>query len=167
MPFAASETDRSRSTTRRCRPDPADPALAQARWQREDDVAPRQAHKFPEGSMRWLRRCVLACVVASLPACITWKEIPVPEPPAPPNVVTDVSRIRLQNGQSAEFLTLVVATDSLFGIRNNIARTRMTVSFDQVQRIEVRKKDPARTLGLLGLVALGAYYSGITGFKPQ
>jgi hypothetical protein len=78
-----------------------------------------------------------------------------------------MSRIRLTNGQSVDFLTLVVATDSLFGVRNNLARTRMTVSFDQVQRIEVRQKDPVRTLGVIAVVALGIFYSGIAGISPR
>jgi hypothetical protein len=116
--------------------------------------------------MSW-RSLLLASLVVGNTSCVVWREVPLPQPPAPPNVVTDVSRVRLQNGQSAEFLTLVVATDSLFGIRNNLARTRMSVSFEQVRRVEVRKKDPIRTLGVLALVAVGAAYSGITGFKPK
>jgi hypothetical protein len=105
--------------------------------------------------------------VALLPACVTWKEVPIPQPPAPPNVVTDLSRVRLHSGQFAEFLTLVVATDSLFGVRNNMARTRMSVSFDQVQRIEVRKKDGFRTLALIAAIGVGAFYSGAMGVKPK
>lgn len=116
--------------------------------------------------MRWRRRIAPALLVLST-GCITWREIPVPTPPAPPNVLTDVSRVRLNNGESPEFLTLVVATDSLFGVRNNLARTRMSVSFDQVRRIEVRKKDGPKTFGLLTLIAIGAFYTGVTGIKPR
>jgi hypothetical protein len=106
-------------------------------------------------------------VLMWLPGCVRWKQVPVPTPPAPPNVVSNMSRIRLTNGQSVEFLTLVVATDSLFGIRNNLARTRMSISFDQVQRIEVRQKDPVRTLGIIALVAAGIFYSGMAGIEPR
>lgn len=106
-------------------------------------------------------------VLMCLPGCVRWKQVPVPTPPAPPNVVSNMSRIRLTSGQSVEFLTLVVATDSLFGIRNNLGRTRMSISFDQVQRIEVRQKDPVRTLGLLALIAAGIFYSGIAGIEPR
>ena len=116
--------------------------------------------------MRWRRRFLPALVVLST-GCITWREIPVPTPPAPPNVLTDVSRVRLTNGESPEFLTLVVATDSLFGVRNNLARTRMSIGFEQVRRIEVRKKDGPKTLGLLTVLAVGAFYTGLTGFKPK
>lgn len=117
--------------------------------------------------MRWLRGAAVVGLAAILSGCVTWRQIPVPTPPAPPNVVTDVSRVRLRNGQSAEFLTLVVATDSLFGIRNNLARTRMAVSYDQVRRIEVRKKDPIRTLGVITLVVVAAAWTGVTGFTPR
>ena len=117
--------------------------------------------------MHWRQRVLAIVMAVTLPGCVTWREIPVPTPPAPPNIVTDLSRVRLNTGQDAEFLTLVVATDSLFGIRNNLARTRMSVSFEQVRRIEVRKKDPLRTLGVITLVLVVATYSGITGFKPK
>jgi hypothetical protein len=117
--------------------------------------------------MHRFKRMAVMLVLMCLPGCVRWKQVPVPTPPAPPNVVSNVSRIRLTNGQSVEFLTLVVATDSLFGIRNNLARTRMSISFDQVQRIEVRQKDPVRTLGLLALVAAGIFYSGIAGIEPR
>jgi hypothetical protein len=106
-------------------------------------------------------------VLVVLPGCVRWKPIAVPTPPAPPNVISNMSRIRLTNGESVEFLTLVVATDSLFGVRNNLPRTRMTVSFDQVQRIEVREKDAVRTLGLIGVIALGIFYSGMAGIQPR
>jgi hypothetical protein len=110
-------------------------------------------------------RLLLVVSVALLPACVTWKRVPIPEPPAPPNVLTDVSRVRLNNGQSTEFLTLVVATDSLLGVRNNLARTRMSVSFDQVRSIEVRKKDALKTLALLGAITVGVLYSGMAGVR--
>ena len=87
---------------------------------------------------QWKRVALMACL-AGAPACTRWKHVPLPTPPAPPNVVSDLSRVRLNTGQSVEFLTLVVATDSLFGVRNNEARTRLTVSFDQVSRVEVRE----------------------------
>ncbi|HEX6314826.1 MAG TPA: hypothetical protein VFZ73_08205 [Gemmatimonadaceae bacterium] len=115
---------------------------------------------------RWNRMAVML-VLMCLPGCVRWKQVPVPTPPAPPNVVSNMSRIRLTNGQSVEFLTLVVATDSLFGIRNNLARTRMSISFDQVQRIEVRQKDPLRTLAVIGLIAAGIFFSGAAGIEPR
>jgi hypothetical protein len=115
--------------------------------------------------MRQLRLLTVAVVVLLLPACVTWKQVPIPEPPAPPNVLTDLSRVRLNNGQSAEFLTLVVATDSLLGVRNNLARTRMSISFDQVRAIEVRKKDAFKTLALLTAITLGVLYSGAAGVR--
>ena len=82
-------------------------------------------------------------------------------------MISNPSRVHLTSGQSVEFLTLVVATDSLFGIRNNESRMRLTVSLDQVRRIEVRQKDAPRTLGLLGLIMGGLYYSGAAGFGPN
>ena len=115
---------------------------------------------------RW-QRIALMTVLAGMPGCMRWKPVTVPTPPAPPSVVPSLSRIRLNTGQSVEFLTLVVATDSIFGIRNNLARTRMTVSFDQVNRIEVRQKDPVRTLALLAAVMAGLFFSGATGFEPR
>lgn len=115
---------------------------------------------------RWNRMAVML-VLMCLPGCVRWKQVPVPTPPAPPNVVSNMSRIRLTNGQSVEFLTLVVATDSLFGIRNNLARTRMSISFDQVQRIEVRQKDPLRTLAVIALIAGGIFFSGAAGIEPR
>lgn len=115
------------------------------------------------------RMCwILLAALSSLPACVRWRPVAVPTPPAPPNVVSDRSRIQLKaTGQRVEFLTLVVATDSLFGIRNNQARTRLTVSFDQVSKIEVRQKDPVRTLGILTAVGLGLFFSGALGIKPK
>jgi hypothetical protein len=82
-------------------------------------------------------------------------------------VVSDLSRVRLTNGQSVGFLTLVVATDSVFGGRNNLARTRLTISHDQVRRIEVRQKDPFKTLAVIAIVMAGAYYSGGLGVGPN
>jgi hypothetical protein len=114
---------------------------------------------------RWMRIALMAILVG-LPGCVRWKQVPVPTPPAPASLVPSLSRIRLNSGQSVEFLTLVVATDSIFGIRNNMARTRMTVSFDQVNRIEVRQKDPVRTLAVIAVVMVGLYFSGATGFEP-
>jgi hypothetical protein len=66
-----------------------------------------------------------------------------------------------------DFLTLVVATDSIFGVRNNLARTRLTVSFDQVRRIEVRERDTFKTLVVLGAVVGAIYYSGAMGLGPN
>jgi hypothetical protein len=114
---------------------------------------------------RWKRIAVLAGLIVA-PGCVRWKQVPVPTPPAPPNVISNLSRLRLASGQSVDFLTLVVATDSLFGVRNNLARTRMTVSLDQVRRIEVREKDPVRTLAVIGLVVVGIYLSGAAGIQP-
>lgn len=115
---------------------------------------------------RWKRMAVLA-VLIGLPGCMRWKQVPVPTPPAPPNVVSNMSRVRLKTGQSVSFLTLVVATDSLFGVRNNLARTRMSISFDQVNRIEVREKDTFRTLALLALIGGAIYWSGAAGVGPN
>ena len=115
---------------------------------------------------RWKRMAVMATLVA-LPGCVRWKRVPVPTPPAPPNVISNMSRVLLKTGQSVDFLTLVVATDSIFGVRNNLARTRLTVSFDQVQRIEVREKDALRTFLLLGAIGFGIYYSGAAGVGPN
>lgn len=115
---------------------------------------------------RWKRMAVMA-LLAATPGCTRWKHVPIPVPPAPPNVVSDLSRVRLTNGLSVDFLTLVVATDSIFGVRNNLARTRLTVSHDQVRRIEVRQKDPFKTLTVIALVLGGAYYSGALGLGPN
>jgi len=134
--------------------------------QPNDDTAPTPALDTPESAMRWRRR-VLPALVALLTGCVTWREIPIPTPPAPPNVLTDVSRVRLTTGEAPEFLTLVVATDSLFGVRKNLARTRMSIALEQVRRIEVRKKDGPKTLGLLTLIAVGAFYTGVTGARPR
>ena len=115
-----------------------------------------------------MQRWNLALMVSllGLPGCMRWKQVPVPVAPAPPSVVPSLSRIRLNSGQSVEFLTLVVATDSIFGIRNNLARTRLTVSFDQVNRIEMRQKDPVRTLAVMAAVLAGIYFSGVAGIEP-
>ena len=115
---------------------------------------------------RWKLMAVMALLTATQ-GCTRWKHVPTPVPPAPPNVVSDRSRVRLTNGQSVDFLTLVVATDSVFGVRNNLARTRLTISHDQVRRIEVRQKDPIKTLAVLALVLGGAYYSGAMGLGPN
>jgi hypothetical protein len=106
-------------------------------------------------------------LLVSMPACMRWKQVPVPTPPAPPNVVSNLSRVRLSNGQRVDFLTLVVATDSIFGVRNNLGRTRMTISFDQVQRIEVREKDTFKTLAILAIIGGAIYYSGAAGVGPN
>ena len=115
---------------------------------------------------RWKLMVVMAFLAATQ-GCTRWKHVPVPVPPAPPNVVSDLSRVRLNNGQSVGFLTLVVATDSIFGVRNNLARTRLTISHDQVRRIEVRQKDPFKTLSIIAIVVAGAYYSGALGLGPN
>jgi hypothetical protein len=115
---------------------------------------------------RW-QRIVAMVLLLGLPGCIRWKQVPIPVPPAPPHVVSDPSRIRLTNGQSVGFLTLVVASDSLFGVRNNFARSRVTISHDQVRRVEVRQKDPVKTLALLGAILGGLYYSGAMGLGPN
>ena len=115
---------------------------------------------------RWKLVTVMA-LLAATQGCTRWKHVPVPVPPAPPNVVSDLSRVRLTNGQSVGFLTLVVATDSIFGVRNNLARTRLTISHDQVRRIEVRQKDPFKTLAVIAIVMAGAYYSGGLGVGPN
>jgi hypothetical protein len=115
---------------------------------------------------RWKLMTVMALLVG-MPGCVRWKQVPVPIPPAPPNIISNMSRVRLNNGQSVGFLTLVVATDSIFGIRSNLARTRLTVSFDQVSRIEVREKDPIRTFALLGVIGFGLWYSGGLGVGPN
>lgn len=115
---------------------------------------------------RWKRLAVLMVLVA-LPGCVRWRQVPVPTPPAPPNVVANLSRVRLGTGQAVEFVTLVVAPDSLFGVRNNLARTRMAISHDQVRRIEVRQKDPLRTMGILAVIAGVVFYSGMAGIQPK
>jgi hypothetical protein len=115
---------------------------------------------------RWKRILILA-ILAALPGCVRWRQVPVPTPPAPPNVVANLSRVRLGNGQAVEFVTLVVAPDSLFGVRNNLARTRMAISHDQVRRIEVRQKDPIRTLAIIGVVAGFVFYTGMAGIQPR
>lgn len=115
------------------------------------------------------RRTQVALVALMLghSACVRWTQVPVPTPPAPPNVISNLSRVHLNTGQSVEFLTLVVATDSLFGVRNNESRLRLTVSLDQVKRIEVRQKDAAKTLGVIGIILGGLYYSGAAGVGPN
>ena len=115
---------------------------------------------------RWKWMAVMA-LLAGTQGCMRWKHVPIPTPPAPPNVVSDLSRVRLTNGQKVDFLTLVVATDSVFGVRNNLARTRLTISFDQVQRIEVRQKDPIKTFGVIAVVLGGLYFSGAAGVGPN
>ena len=115
---------------------------------------------------RW-KRVALVISLVGLPGCMRWKEVPAPKPLTPPNVIANRSRVRLTTGQSVEFLTLVVAPDSLFGVRNNLARTRLTVSLDQVRRIEVRHKDPVRTLAVFGVILFGLYYSGAAGLGPN
>ena len=115
---------------------------------------------------RW-NRMTLLVLLAGMPACVRWKQVPVPTPPAPPNVVANMTRVRLTNGQSTEFKALVVATDSIFGVRNNLAGTRMSISLDQVRRIEVREKDPLKTLALMAVVLGGIYYSGAAGLGPN
>jgi hypothetical protein len=117
--------------------------------------------------MHQWKRIVAAALLIGLPGCVRWKQVPVPAPPAPPNVVTDLSRVRLTTGQSVDFLTLVVAPDSLFGVRNNLARSRMTISFDQVRRIEVRQKDPAKTLAIFGIIIGTLYFTGAAGVGPN
>lgn len=115
--------------------------------------------------MRRRLRSLLVLSVVALPGCVTWHQIPIPEGPAEPRVVANLTRVRLNSGQSPEFLTLVVATDSLVGIRNNEGRTRMAVSLEQVLRIEERKKNAVRTFGLLGALAFGILYTGAAGPK--
>jgi hypothetical protein len=114
----------------------------------------------------WKGLVAVACLVA-MPGCLRWKLVPIPTPPAPPNVVSNLSRVRLNSGQDVEFVTLVVATDSIFGIRNNDARTRLTISFDQVRRVETREKDPLKTLGFMGALLFGLWYSGAAGLGPN
>lgn len=115
---------------------------------------------------RW-QRVALVVLLAGQSACVKWVGVAVPTPPAPPNVISNPSRVHVSSGQSVEFLTLVVATDSLFGVRNNDSRTRLTVSLDQVRRIEVRQKDSFRTLGLLALIGGALYWSGALGVGPN
>jgi hypothetical protein len=117
--------------------------------------------------MRRWKRIMAVALIIGLPGCMRWKVVPVPRPPAPPNVVSDQSRVRLTSGQAVGFLTLVVASDSIFGVRNNDARTRLTISHDQVRRIEVRQKDPVKTFGLLGAIAGVLWYSGALGLGPN
>lgn len=114
----------------------------------------------------WKHLVAMACLVA-MQGCMRWKLVPIPTPPAPPNVVSNLSRVRLNSGQPVEFVTLVVATDSIFGVRNNDARTRLTISFDQVRRVEVREKDAPKTLALLGAILFGLWYSGAAGLGPN
>lgn len=109
---------------------------------------------------------MMALLVATQ-GCTRWKLVPAPVPPAPPHVVSDRTRVRLTNGQSVDFLTLVVATDSIFGVRNNLARTRLTISHDQVRRIEVREKDPVKTLAVIAVVLGSLYWSGALGLGPN
>ena len=115
---------------------------------------------------RWKWMAVMA-VLAGAQGCTRWKHVPIPTPPAPPNVVSDLSRVRLTSGQAVDFLTLVVAPDSIFGVRNNLARTRLTISLDQVRRIEVRQKDPLRTLAVIAAIMSGIYWSGAMGLGPN
>lgn len=113
---------------------------------------------------RRLRSLFVLCVVA-LPGCVMWHQVPIPEPPAEPRIVANLTRVRLNSGQSPEFLTLVVATDSLVGIRNNEGRTRMSISLEQVTRIEERKKDAFRTVSLLAVLTFGVLFTGAAGPK--
>jgi hypothetical protein len=115
---------------------------------------------------RWQQVVMMALVIAQS-ACVKWVGVAVPVPPAPPNIISNPSRVHVSSGQSVEFLTLVVATDSLFGVRNNDARTRLTVSLDQVRRIEVRQKDALRTLGLLAVIGGALYWTGALGVGPN
>jgi hypothetical protein len=106
-------------------------------------------------------------MLIGMPGCIRWKPVPVPDPAAPPNIVSNVSRVRLKTGQSVSFLTLVVAPDSLFGVRNNLGRNRVSISWDQVQRVEVREKDFVRTAGVFAIILGGLYWSGALGIGPN
>ena len=115
---------------------------------------------------RWKRMTMLALLIG-LPGCVRWKRVPALEPNEPPNVVSNLSRVQLANGQRVDFLTLVVDKDSIFGVRNNLARTRMTISFDQVRRIEVREKDTFKTMALLAVIGGALYYSGALGLGPN
>ena len=115
---------------------------------------------------RWKRMAVMA-VLIGMPGCVRWKQVPALEPHEPPNVVSNLSRVRLKSGQSVNFLTLVVDKDSIFGVRNNLARTRMSISFDQVNRIEVREKDAIKTLALLAVIGGALYWSGALGVGPN
>jgi hypothetical protein len=117
--------------------------------------------------MHPLKRMAVMAMLIGMPGCMRWRHVPVPTPPAPPNVISNLSRVRLKTGQSVDFLTLVVATDSLFGVRNNLGRTRLSISFDQVQRIEVREKDATRTLALLAIIGGAIYWSGAAGVGPN
>ena len=117
--------------------------------------------------MHRLKLTAVMALLAVTQGCTRWKHVPPPVPPAPPNVVSDLSRVRLTNGQSVDFLTLVVATDSIFGVRNNLARTRLTISHDQVRRIEVRQKDAFKTLAVIAVIMGGAFYSGALGVGPN
>ena len=115
---------------------------------------------------RWKRMAVIAMLIG-MPGCVRWRQVPRLTPEEPPNVVSNLSRVRLTTGQSVNFLTLVVDRDSVFGVRNNLARTRLSISFDQVQRIEVREKDTMKTLALFGVIVAGIYWSGAAGLGPN
>ena len=115
---------------------------------------------------RWKRMAVIAMLIG-MPGCVRWRQVPRIAPEEPPNVVSNLSRVRLKTGQSVNFLTLVVDRDSLFGVRNNLARTRMSISFDQVNRVEVREKDALKTFALLAVIGGAVYWSGAAGVGPN
>ncbi len=117
--------------------------------------------------MRALGRAMVAGLLLALPGCLSWKQVHIPAPPAPPMVISRLSKVTLTTRASVEFVTLVVAPDSVFGIRSNFSRTRMTISRDQIARVEERRKDAPRTLALIAVMVAAGFWSGITGFSPK
>lgn len=98
-----------------------------------------------------------------LTACHSWKPIDVPRPPAPVSTLRDPVRLQLRNGQVRELVNVVIATDSLFGTSNDPARIRSAYHLTEVQSLEVLRDDPARTVGLVVLLAILGSRAGLSG----
>ena len=116
--------------------------------------------------MLYLRRSTLLRIVvlpltlvALLPACYKWSEVPGRNLP---EVLSSPTRVTLTDGQRIVLTTATVTEDSLFGRREGTPGPvldtvqSVRVSLDEVQLVEHRKTDGLATAGAIYLAVSAA-----------
>ena len=114
--------------------------------------------------MRVTRQVVPAAwLLLSLMGCTSWRRVEVPTPPAQLRTYQEPLRVRLDNREVFQLVNVVIVTDSLFGTTDDLSAIRMGVALREVDRIDRRYKDNARTiLAIAGITAV-ILVSGIAG----
>ena len=107
--------------------------------------------------MRRALSCILLPVYVA--SCMSWRV----EPVSPAQVVVQdqpsAIRVTMNDGSRFELESPVVSGDSLLGLAKSESYTQRGVLLADVSRVEIRKGDALKTVGLV--VGLGMLFVGI------